>query len=272
MRTPSSDSAERALLEALRQSSHGIALTRVGESDPVLWANDAFERLLGDALKDVHHLLASPHRAPSQHPLPAAEGRHDGPTLSIQPLRGELESYALVVVAPAPATRPPPPSLDPLTGLPLRDALPSAFAHARAASGHLGVLYLDLDGFKTVNDVGGHAAGDRALSDLARSLRRALRPQDVLARVGGDELVALLPHLAAPRDATSVAERLLRIASDHSLSLSVGIAICATQGEDLDELLSRADAALYRSKAEGGGRCTLWRPELLAPTTGPRSR
>ncbi|WP_085977002.1 GGDEF domain-containing protein [Rubrivivax benzoatilyticus] len=152
--------------------------------------------------------------------------------------------------------------LDPLTGLAGRRAflemghqLLTAAAHAPGRG--LALLFLDLDGFKGLNDRLGHAAGDRALQDVAKVLREHARSDDLTARLGGDEFVLALQ---APRDTLDkvsheVGTRLIQAVSElpHELGCSIGLAI-ARDGEALDALLERADRAMYEAKRAGRGR------------------
>jgi diguanylate cyclase (GGDEF)-like protein len=139
---------------------------------------------------------------------------------------------------------------DPLTRLPNRrsfdEHLEMALARAERHGRPVSVLALDLDGFKAVNDVQGHAAGDRLLIEAGRSWSKTLRGGDLLARSGGDEFVVLLPD-AGESIARRVAARLER-RTPAPLGVSVGIAV-NRPGEDADELLGRADTELYKDKA-----------------------
>jgi diguanylate cyclase (GGDEF)-like protein len=123
----------------------------------------------------------------------------------------------------------------------------------------LAVFYLDLDKFKQVNDLHGHAVGDRVLQDVAARLREALRASDTVARLGGDEFVALLPGINSPQDAELAAEKILQVLRDsfraadlaRGLSVSIGIALYPDDGDDASRLLQRADAAMYNVKSRG---------------------
>ncbi len=154
---------------------------------------------------------------------------------------------------------------DALTGLPNRqqfdERLALAIAEAEAGRGgrELGVLFVDLDRFKRVNDTLGHAAGDQLLRVVVERLRRNLRDGDVLARWGGDEFVVLLPRVAGADEAAAVADRLLAAlappvelagAALH-VSASIGVALYPAHGRDAATLLKQADAALYGVKAAG---------------------
>lgn len=132
------------------------------------------------------------------------------------------------------------------------------FGHAPVAC-----LYIDMDCFKRLNDEHGHDFGDRALSELCVRLRRFMRAQDPLIRMGGDEFVVLLPGCSLER-ARQIAERMLKAITDeplegHALSASFGLAV-SPAGEDwqVQQLIQRADEAMYVSKALGGGRVEVW--------------
>lgn len=153
---------------------------------------------------------------------------------------------------------------DPLTGLPnrelLRDRMEQAIhAASRTDQAFLGVLFVDLDRFKKINDTYGHAAGDAVLVEVARRLRGCLRESDTVARLGGDEFVALLCHLRSTEETTIVAERILDACSRpivvgdnvFQISASVGVAAWPSDGQSVDELLQNADMAMYSSKGEG---------------------
>ena len=153
---------------------------------------------------------------------------------------------------------------DPLTGLPnrklLSDRLELALAQAHRNRRAMAVLFLDLDGFKTVNDGWGHAQGDMLLRDVASRLAGALRTGDTVARIGGDEFTVLIPELPQEDGAAEVSRKILRElertfrvgASECRVTASIGIALYPRDGEDADTLLKRADAAMYRAKLAGG--------------------
>jgi len=138
---------------------------------------------------------------------------------------------------------------------------------------HVGVLYVDIDGFKAVNDNFGHYVGDLALRVVADQLIAVCRSEDVVSRVGGDEFVVLLPSLHRIDDARLVALKILErfvapfAIDDVTVTLGVSIGVALTEiHETPDDTLRRADAALYQAKLRGRGQCVLWRPDL-APTT-----
>ena len=152
---------------------------------------------------------------------------------------------------------------DPLTGLPNRslfnDRLGVALARARRNREKLGVMLLDLDRFKDVNDRLGHSVGDQLLQAAGNRLVGILRESDTVCRMGGDEFLLLLPQLGRPEDGDILAERVAQtirrpFALGHhqvSMTTSVGIAIYPEDGEDAESLLKNADVAMYRAKAEG---------------------
>ena len=156
---------------------------------------------------------------------------------------------------------------DTLTGLPNRalqaDRLRQAMAQAVRRGLHLALVYIDLDGFKLVNDTLGHAAGDFLLITLAQRMKQALRDGDTLARIGGDEFAAVLIDLAHDQDCAPLLQRLLTAANEPlrygsdtlQVSASLGVT-CYPQAHDLtpDQLLSQADQAMYEAKLAGKNR------------------
>jgi diguanylate cyclase (GGDEF)-like protein/hemerythrin-like metal-binding protein/PAS domain S-box-containing protein len=152
---------------------------------------------------------------------------------------------------------------DSLTDLPNRslffDRLRQTVAAARRSRERTAVLLADLDGFKAVNDVYGHAAGDALLQVVARRLAACSRQADTVARIGGDEFAAILPGVGGPEQATAVAERMIAalrepfsvVPGECRVSVSIGIALCPDHGTDVDRLIVLADTAMYESKARG---------------------
>jgi diguanylate cyclase (GGDEF)-like protein/PAS domain S-box-containing protein len=152
---------------------------------------------------------------------------------------------------------------DPLTGLPNRTLLADRFSlmivQARRRNVSLGVLFIDLDDFKLVNDTQGHAAGDELLQETAKRLQSALRDGDTVARISGDEFAVVLADLAKPDDAALVAQKIIdRLAAPASVhgqevvvTASIGIATFPADGDNAEALLGAADAAMYRAKQAG---------------------
>ncbi|WP_445371177.1 EAL domain-containing protein [Methylomonas sp. HW2-6] len=164
---------------------------------------------------------------------------------------------------------------DPLTGLPnrsqLNNHLKCALGLAQRANGQLALMFLDIDHFKDVNDTLGHSVGDALLVELALRLRAALRVEDIVTRLGGDEFIVLLPGANAS-SATVIAQKLLDAISEpfriehHDLimSASIGVALYPDDGEDLETLSKSADTAMYRVKLEGRHGCRFFTPEMHA--------
>ncbi|MFC3689712.1 diguanylate cyclase domain-containing protein [Aquipuribacter hungaricus] len=158
---------------------------------------------------------------------------------------------------------------DPLTGLAnrvlLADRLAQVLATARRSGLAPALLFLDLDDFKQVNDVDGHAAGDIVLRTVADRLLAGARASDTVARLGGDEFVVLCPETPHPADGLALAERLVASVSrpitvgtrDVVVRLSVGVVLGAP-GADADGLLRDADTAMYTAKAQGKGRAVVF--------------
>ncbi len=137
---------------------------------------------------------------------------------------------------------------------------------------HVGVLFIDIDGFKSVNDTYGHYVGDMTLKAVAERITTTGRADDVVARVGGDEFVILLHALHSVQDALLIAEKILaRFDEDvvvdgvHlHIGVSIGVAL-VSPGESADDTLRRADVALYEAKARGRGCCVAWEPSFDDP-------
>lgn len=180
---------------------------------------------------------------------------------------------------------------DVLTGLPNRlsfaERLEREVQRARNESGALAVLFLDLDGFKDINDTYGHATGDLMLQRVADRLQQGLRPSDLiardegqgadmpghdvaLARLGGDEFTVLLPHLQRSTDALGVTERIQALMNtpfdlngrDVVLTASIGIAVFPDDGRDAPTLLKHADTAMYHAKSLGRNHSQFYCPSL----------
>jgi diguanylate cyclase (GGDEF)-like protein len=154
---------------------------------------------------------------------------------------------------------------DALTGLPNRHwvqmQLPVALEQAKRNEESVAVLFVDLDGFKKVNDTAGHAAGDELLQHVALRLKEATRPYDKVVRFGGDEFVILLENVEHRIDAAQVAQRVVKAFKEpfrlrqatHNVGTSIGIAIFPSDGQDAATLLEKADIAMYSVKTRGKG-------------------
>ena len=152
---------------------------------------------------------------------------------------------------------------DALTGLPnrtlLKDRLSKALASARRRKDKVALLFLDLDGFKTINDSLGHSVGDLVLQEVAERLKKWAREQDTVARLGGDEFLIVLTSVKDIPGAAVAAERLMDtmsaefVVQGHSLgiSCSLGISIFPEHGADGETLIKNADAAMYSAKDYG---------------------
>lgn len=133
----------------------------------------------------------------------------------------------------------------------------------RSAKSEFGVIFVDLDGFKKINDVSGHAAGDAILQQVTARLKAELRANDAVCRIGGDEFVCIIAPPTTAHAVYAIAERLRRsvahtydLANDQFvLDCSVGVSVFPHDGRDAHVLLDRADRAMYSAKAQGGGVC-----------------
>jgi diguanylate cyclase (GGDEF)-like protein len=168
---------------------------------------------------------------------------------------------------------------DALTGMPNRalmlDRLGGAIAMARRHGTRAALLFLDLDGFKLINDSLGHAAGDEVLRLVAQRLASVLRDSDAVSRHSGDEFLVLLTEVAHATHASLGATKILRAIAEPitvggemlHLSASVGIAIYPEDGDDAATLINHADVAMYRSKRGGCGGFAFYGEELLSSGT-----
>lgn len=159
---------------------------------------------------------------------------------------------------------------DALTGLPnralLSDRMQQAMSQSQQRKQSMAVVYIDLDGFKSVNDNHGHDVGDELLIIISQRMNTALREVDTLARMGGDEFVALLTDFEKPEDCEPVLARLLQVASEPvtlgdavlQVSASIGVTFFPEDRSDAELLLRHADEAMYQAKESGKNCCRLF--------------
>lgn len=283
------ESARAFNASVLENSAEGILV--VDESGLVTYANPAISRLMhtdmetlrGTALVDFLHKPAVPSWRESEFyqaynsrntlrihdaSLRTVNGQHLPVALSCAPLPGEQRAMVVTILDMSVVR-----SLhqqleyqavtDPLTALLNRrgfyQAVESALLRNERPDKSQALLYLDLDGFKLVNDTHGHDAGDKALCWVAGQLKDCLRPWDIVARIGGDEFTVLLDCLEYPEQAAKVAEKIIdRISMgqqidgvDLALGVSIGIATYPESGATLDNLMHAADIAMYAAKQAG---------------------
>ena len=150
-----------------------------------------------------------------------------------------------------------------LTGLPNRllfyDRTKMAMRQAKRSGRRMALLFLDLDGFKAVNDNYGHSMGDSVLIEITRRLKNSLRDVDTMARIGGDEFAIMVSDVERPKDAAEVAEKILTTfrhplrvkESEIAITASIGISVYPDDADNVDHLLHTADSAMYQIKSDG---------------------
>ncbi len=165
---------------------------------------------------------------------------------------------------------------DPLTGLENRrlfkDRLEHAIKQVRRNNSLMALLYIDLDGFKSINDTLGHEAGDALLVVVADRLRQCVREEDIVARLGGDEFTIIVSNLKDPKGASKVAAKIIRALqkpitlSGHEVQISgsIGITLAPTDAMDANDLMRNADLAMYRAKALGRNNSQFFTDDLNA--------
>jgi diguanylate cyclase (GGDEF)-like protein len=168
---------------------------------------------------------------------------------------------------------------DPLTGLAnrrlLAERMSMALIHARRSKSAMAVVYLDLDGFKRINDTLGHDTGDVLLKIVAKRLVATVREEDLVARLGGDEFAIALWDVSATGDAATAASKVIEAVSrpyiieGHTIhiTISAGVGIYPVHGEDMDTLMKSADLAMYEAKRAGKNTYRISAPVVL--TEGP---
>jgi len=163
---------------------------------------------------------------------------------------------------------------DSLTGLPnrslLKDRANTTLIKASRDNSKFAILFLDLDHFKLINDTLGHAIGDQLLIYIASKLKGVLREADTISRIGGDEFIILLSEIKSVEDAEMISKKILNtLNAEHTIksnklhiTTSIGIAIYPESGENLDELMTNADTAMYEAKKHGRNTYTLYSKEM----------
>lgn len=172
---------------------------------------------------------------------------------------------------------------DALTDLPnrllLSDRIQVAMTVAKRNSSRMGVLFIDLDNLKTINDTVSHQAGDAVLIESAKRMQASIRDSDTIGRVGGDEFIVLLPDLHSEADALLVANKILKNITatilfegvELSTTVSIGVAIYPDHGLDQVELINNADIAMYASKTSGRNAIRVFGSSVMAETIAPLS-
>ncbi|MGA8088323.1 MAG: diguanylate cyclase [Terracidiphilus sp.] len=170
-----------------------------------------------------------------------------------------------------------------LTGLPnrilLNDRIGQAISLAHRQGCHAAVLFLDLDGFKQINDSLGHPIGDKLLQAVAKRLLECVRSPDTVVRHGGDEFIVLLQELRRPEDAVYTVARLLKkvaegyLIDSHQISIttSIGVSVYPGDGRDGETLIKHADIAMYHAKKNGRENYRFFRPEMAIGCVEPQS-
>lgn len=213
---------------------------------------------------ELHRALAA-----SQKQLGTALGQIDALRRQDSALRRETDRLAQAVLRARQFAH-----HDPLTGLPNRilllDRFKQAVARANRQHKQVVLLFLDLDGFKSINDALGHAGGDRLLQQVAARLASCIRASDTACRYGGDEFVVLLPEFEGQESAVAAAEKIrAQLATPYvvdgtaiEVTTSIGMAIYPVDGEKYDELIQVSDLAMYRSKGRSHAEPRVPEPAL----------
>ena len=167
-------------------------------------------------------------------------------------------------------------NFDALTGIANRtlffDRLNTTLEHVKRHGNTLAILFIDIDGFKDVNDTYGHSAGDQLLAQIARALKESVRAEDTVARLGGDEFAILMPRLDKSRDVTHLASKVLKAIAqpfqvddgEVVVSASVGVALSSDSGNDSARLVKCADMAMFRAKKHGKNGFHVFERQMLA--------
>ncbi len=278
------------LIKALASIANAVFIT--DHKGRIVWTNDAFSRLSGyssqEALGQTPSFLKSgQQRPPFYRELwqtilsgnvwrgEVVERRKDGVLYTVDevitPLRDDSGAITHYVAVQHDITQRKQETArehflayhDPLTGLSNRalflDMLEQSIANANRTHLPLALLYVDIDGFKRINDALGHKAGDQLLIAVANRLRAAVRKTDIVARLGGDEMAILQTDLADTHITAKLAQKLLRVISQpfvlegHKIdaAVSIGIALYPDDAGNIEDLLNNADQAMYLAKSSG---------------------
>ena len=278
---------------AVNSAEHAVCITN--PQGCIEWVNEAYCRLTGYKVKEVIGTLlpsfpteeAGIRLAQSKPPLPqgrfwrqeSVKKRKDGSVYTVEEMltplldeRGLVTNFVSVLQditarKEAEAQMVYRAQHDPLTDLPNRvmfqDRLNQALAWARRHGRLVSVMFLDLDGFKQINDEFGHGAGDKILQTVARRLNQCVRATDTVARMSGDEFTVILQDVERVQDVFRVAQKILNRlgqlisidGSKLSARTSLGIALYPLDGTEPEVLLQRADQAMYKAKGQGGQCC-----------------
>ncbi|MFC4785477.1 PAS domain S-box protein [Nocardioides sp. MAHUQ-72] len=274
-----SEALHRAMVETAQEG-----IIAMGPDGTTTFANETAAAILGRPLSELHGsdtlvLLQLDHWGPDAGKVEVVYRHPHGGDRTLEVSRSLLTGAvpqplgSLVMVSDVTEARRVERALrrqalhDPLTGLPNRylflDRLETAAARQHRSEGRgTAVLFLDLDGFKPVNDGHGHEAGDVLLKEVAARLTAAVRSTDTVGRLGGDEFAIICEdtdEAAAVLVGAKILGALRRPIQDHEIGVSIGIALCPPH--DFDDLVRRADVAMYRAKQLGGGRITVARPD-----------
>lgn len=165
---------------------------------------------------------------------------------------------------------------DSLTGLPTRQyalkTLEKLIEKSKENNSKLAIMFVDLDDFKRVNDTYGHHVGDQVLKNVAHGLSSSVRKNDIVARIGGDEFLIIVPDIDSDRDSNKIASEMIRAVGNSfsarskkiNISVSIGISIYPQHAQEPDQLIKRADSAMYTAKGGGKNSYCYWQDEVVA--------
>ena len=268
---PEADLDEQADLQFRRAATGLLVSLGFIIAVAVLMGEVALRRHSARIMRTIARMDAGQHHEPLGPPYPKGElglvmQALDRMAVSLDQQRHEIARHTEALERQA--------RIDPLTHLAnrhmLTERLWQALDYARQMHRTAGVLILDLDRFKTVNDSLGHSQGDELLKEVAARLMQSVREGDTVARLGGDEFVVLLTDMSGVADIQAVAQKILEALARPvalgqqmlSITTSLGIALYPRDGETPDALLQYADTAMYRAKDQGGNALAFFSPEM----------